>query len=491
MMLDLYIFEDSARALLKEHELDPARPEALAAALTPGQDARVLVAALTILIHSPHPVALGPVKDLTSHDETMVRRQALHLLAALAGPDAAPLFLKACKDFRHKGTTDFEARRYLMEYGDASAVPLIAKSVEKEIGKGKTIAHTADDGQSDRTRALAFLDRHREHADARRVFAKALEFWACFTPDEAAWLSDRLEVFRRDELRQPAVGLPPIQVPAPAGLAVFAACETGDVETVRAYLDGGGSVYSAPDLGRHPLAPLSPNLGPPLALRAVLAGRLEVLQLLVERGLDINRPPVVLAQHLIKHAYEAGHSAIVDYLLERGANINLVSPQHPSFFRWLCDKGTDLPLIEKLIGHNADFDDHTFRQNTPFMDAARAGNIPLMQILFTAGADPEKKDIGNATALILAIQARHKDAVQWLLDHGANIEAKGYRKNTPVMFAMETRDRLEILELLLARGASLTAKDNQGRSVVTLARDFSGSPVWEMVAKYLPAAEVE
>ena len=82
--------------------------------------------------------------------------------------------------------------------------------------------------------------------------------------------------------------------------------------------------------------------------------------------------------------------------------------------------------------------------------------------LLAGGADPNRVVTGN-TPLMLAAKVGDRAAVETLLDAGAAIDntALNAERRTPLMVAIAA-DRGDIAGLLLARGASVTARDHQG-----------------------------
>jgi ankyrin repeat protein len=82
--------------------------------------------------------------------------------------------------------------------------------------------------------------------------------------------------------------------------------------------------------------------------------------------------------------------------------------------------------------------------------------------LFDAGAAVDTRDNRGETPLHWAIQGGHKQIVEWLLDHGADIHARDIEGHTPlhtavIRFGGSGIDKKALVELLLRRGANLTA----------------------------------
>jgi ankyrin repeat protein len=118
---------------------------------------------------------------------------------------------------------------------------------------------------------------------------------------------------------------------------------------------------------------------------------------------------------------------------------------------------------------------------TPFMRAAKSGDLPVMRLLLKYGADPEITQKNHTTALMLAagfgwrdgnaaIPTRDrgtiKDAIEAMkmcLDGGVDIRAANDAGDT-VLHAAATRGSDVIIQFLADKGADVRAKNKQGRT---------------------------
>jgi ankyrin repeat protein len=101
------------------------------------------------------------------------------------------------------------------------------------------------------------------------------------------------------------------------------------------------------------------------------------------------------------------------------------------------------------------------------MAAALFGDAHLVDVLLKHGADPDSKGPGGATALMWAVPDAAK--VQSLLAHGAAADAKSETERTALLVAASYPRTVNVLKMLLDRGADLHAEDRGGSTALSLA----------------------
>ncbi len=117
---------------------------------------------------------------------------------------------------------------------------------------------------------------------------------------------------------------------------------------------------------------------------------------------------------------------------------------------------------------------------TPFIRAAKTGDVAAMQLLLDHGADPRAATKDGVTALMAAAglgwrygqsQVPESDsvkAVQFCLEHGADVNAVNVTGET-ALHGATSHGANDIIRLLAERGAKLDVKDKRNRTPLDVA----------------------
>jgi uncharacterized protein len=139
-------------------------------------------------------------------------------------------------------------------------------------------------------------------------------------------------------------------------------------------------------------------------------------------------------------------------------------------------------LKEPIPGRGlSDDPDSVLRDGTtPFLRAAKTGDLAGMRLLLAHGADSRLTTAYGTTALMLAAglgwrfgqsqipEATAMEAVKFLLDLGADINTANEPGETALHGAAE-RGADQLVQFLVDHGAALDAKDRQGRTPLDIA----------------------
>lgn len=161
---------------------------------------------------------------------------------------------------------------------------------------------------------------------------------------------------------------------------------------------------------------------------------------------------------------ETGDAKIMKIILNDKADVNIAD----YYGKWTPLMGaasrgrTD--LVKMLLDRGADVDMVTLDQDTALMWACQEGHIEVVKMLLDAGADIHVREIiFGDTAITKASSEGHTEIVSMLLDKGDDANAKDDDDNTALMRASDG-GYTETVSLLLKNGADLHAEDVNGNT---------------------------
>jgi ankyrin repeat protein len=258
-------------------------------------------------------------------------------------------------------------------------------------------------------------------------------------------------------------------------------------------------------------------------MAAAVAGSLDAMAFLVDKGADVNAQNAFGSTACI---WSATDLAKVRFLTEHGANVNVatktgrtavfvaaMSTPSAAIVRALVSRGADLKardafgntiLTAAAVGDDletirmvldAGVDPNTagVTRITPLVYAAYNGNATVTSLLLAKGANasaaadlplmfpgesPKSGPIAltSITPLLAATASGSIATVKALLDAGANVNAKDGRDMTALMVAVSTnRQDPALIRLLLDRGADTAVQSNVGETAADWARKLGGT----------------
>lgn len=181
----------------------------------------------------------------------------------------------------------------------------------------------------------------------------------------------------------------------------------------------------------------------------ICGGHLDVINVLLKNGIDVDRPFREGGWRPLMKAVEAKQFSVIKYLIEKGADINAGIGVDTTALH--CAVEFFPAAITLLIDYGAIVDARSENGRTPFREACRLNQIPSMEILHNAGADIESVCNEGAAPFLSTVRSGAEEAMRWLIAHGANIHARGKRNRSAVWWAVEC-SRPELAEFLRGLG---------------------------------------
>lgn len=224
-------------------------------------------------------------------------------------------------------------------------------------------------------------------------------------------------------------------------------------------------------------------------LDAAQAGNTAAVQSLLQRGANIEAKDNSGSTALIWAAVR-GQTGIVKVLLDKGANIEAKRNDGETALIWAAEAGKS-DTIRLLRDRGANVEARSRGGNTALIYAAGRGYTDAVKLLLAKGADIEAKGDGGDSALIDAAREGDTDTVKLLLDRGANIEARSSGGNTALMSAAHSYHTTDTAKLLLDRGANIEATNDGGDTALIQAVEHPNIDVVKLLLDEGASTEVK
>ncbi|KAL1970529.1 hypothetical protein VTN77DRAFT_4173 [Rasamsonia byssochlamydoides] len=203
---------------------------------------------------------------------------------------------------------------------------------------------------------------------------------------------------------------------------------------------------------------------------AAAQGHNAIVELLLDHGADpdfkdqcgrTSYPDSTIASQIqaaLLHAAPHGHENIMQLMLERNVNVNFRNSnacQTP--LSWAATSGQEA-IAKLLLDHGADpnlWAEDVHSRKTPLSEAARYGHESLVKLLLENGAD-----VGGCgrDALFRVIGNGHEAIVKLLIEKGVDPQSRDYLAQTTMTRAVSS-GHPAIVKLLLANGVHPTRKN--------------------------------
>jgi ankyrin repeat protein len=199
-------------------------------------------------------------------------------------------------------------------------------------------------------------------------------------------------------------------------------------------------------------------------------GKLDEVRRLLQSGASVQKK--YSGWTALGRAAREGHEAVVKFLVENGADLNVrmdvgwgILPGDGSALTWAAGGG-HLEVVRYLVARGANLDIQAQKPvffgtgGTAVTMASGKGRLYVVEYLLESGADKENKDgIPGWDAFICACDQGQLKVVEFFVEtRKVNIHRIDRKGQTPI-FAASLEERYNVMEYLVVKGASLNTQD--------------------------------
>ncbi|KAI1921726.1 hypothetical protein LOZ58_004207 [Ophidiomyces ophidiicola] len=260
-------------------------------------------------------------------------------------------------------------------------------------------------------------------------------------------------------------------------LALWWAIRHGERATAEKSLDSGADINAMPDINDDvpwrspsPLSYLAVSSRPrnirllrEELYRQYVDRHLALVQLLIDRGMDVEATSNYGGQTALHIAANRGDDEVVRLLIENGANIDAVCSIRNTVLHYAA-MSCNVDTINLLINLGLTVNSNRETAFTPLHAAASALNEPAIRVLIDRGAKVQCISSDLNSPLLLA--ASHEDsgaALELLIKNGADIDYVGPFESTALHKAAALKN-VTGMRLLIRYGAKTNVRDQDGNT---------------------------
>ncbi len=181
-------------------------------------------------------------------------------------------------------------------------------------------------------------------------------------------------------------------------------------------------------------------------------GQQEMVAYLLEKGADVNLLND-LQRNAAIFAIAGQHKDILEYLIKQGVSIHHTDDVDRNALHWCAIQGNAI-LAAQLVEKGADMHAVDNEKKTPLHWAARRNLPEVARVLLESGANPNVLDDHCRTPLFVAAWEGHKDIVKLLVEHHAIVDA-GYIGAASPLTTAAVADNTEICKYLVENHANV------------------------------------
>ena len=163
------------------------------------------------------------------------------------------------------------------------------------------------------------------------------------------------------------------------------------------------------------------------------------------------------------------HFLMARYLLENGADVNLVSTKNVSAPIQIAAANQHTEIVNLLIELGADVNKADANGIDALMSASRGGYRSVVQMLLKGGASPKVANLKGKTALYIASGKGHTGIALDLIQAGADVNANGGGAGSTPLGRAVIKNKPKMVQFLLTQGAEIKVCKPRGAPILHIA----------------------
>lgn len=192
----------------------------------------------------------------------------------------------------------------------------------------------------------------------------------------------------------------------------------------------------------------------------------DVLQLLLDRGADINKKYKGKAPLHVA----AKHPEMLNMLLNAGALTEALEEQFGSTPLYMACLVGNESSCSQLLARNASVRARSYYNATPLHAAVHnAGSVGVIKQLLDAGSQINARDEKGRTPLVISIVKKHQEAVLYLIDAGADVNMQDNDGDAALHYATGFVPNIVIARALLVHKADIAKTNKKKRTPLHMA----------------------
>ena len=218
-------------------------------------------------------------------------------------------------------------------------------------------------------------------------------------------------------------------------------------------------------------------------MNAAKDGNLKFVQAAAQRGADVNQRSNK-GKNALMFAASENQQEVAQWLIEQGAEVNAADNYGTTALIVAATAGHH-EVVKLLLDSSANVQARDDSGGAPLVNAVYFGHLETVRLLLDnlqQDKTPRLDKRDGEELLMLGAGLGHTDIVSLMVKAGIDVNGRGLKQRTPLM-AAAAFDRFEVAKVLLAQGADPTARDEDGQTALSVARDKGSDKVTALLAE--------